>query len=1607
MKNTSAKWAKLIILATMLICCKSAYAIQKCGVRVGYTTFASASGLTGNQTYDINDIKFEGLANESFAIASGAIYGVPTNTLPLANGYYTIVQNLGWFNGNTRGIVTRNTDGTVVIEPNGSGSAVYKINGLTAGKTYHVRFIVSGVAVDNTSGWCNQHRMRPQFKITRANGVSTSGGGLANGTMRTITQPTGCTSDIPTTGTAGWDTNNGGNQTLNPNGHRLEMQCDVTVGGNGGTQWVNDNGFEIHFTFGDNNSDYILAIEEIEVTGCVEQDITSSQGLNPCLGTPVTLTATGWGLTTDIYEWRANGTVIAGATGYKYTVTPPQGTTTIYTVSNITNPTENPTTPISVSLTPENCCGAAATRFTVPKVCTPPNVTDNSPSDVAWNMAPWQNVNMSAGIGAGNQDCNQAGSSLAILQSPAGKWRCVYDNTNIYFLVEVNDANPTNSRPAGDAYWEDGVEIYLANANGGSQRQFGFGYSTANNKKYGTGGNQSTGNIYKVGNVWYLEIAIPLAANGYNTNSPYLLMELSINQSRPTETCRAAQIVTWNTSPNHYNSSANYTPAPLSDCASVVAYPDTICAGGTVNLSTQMSTTTGVLYTWEQSLTENGTYTPIQGASSTTTGTGVLNNVTPTNGTPMTSGVIWYRAQHGGTPTCPAKVVIKNGVAVTNPVGATICASGTAQIKADVSSGTVSWYSVPSGGTVIGTSASGALWTTPSVSTNTTFYAEATDNTCPGATRTAVTVTVSPENTITRTSAAATINQSICFGSSITEITYTTTGATSISISGLPSGITYQWSVGNGNNGTIKILGTPSQASGGTYNFTITLNGGCGNVTSTGTIIVHPIPVATISSNNGNVLNCAISTIQLTASGAGTGGTYRWSTNETTNAITVTTTGAYEVIVCNAGGCCDTIQRVITQDNNPPTVTVSGTTTICNGSSTTLTAAGASTYVWSPATGLSATTGTSVTANPTTSTTYTVTGTSGDGCTGTTTITIDVTPTNTITLTSAAATANQSVCPNNAITNITYATVGATSVSVTGLPSGVNYNWQSNILTISGTPTTSTGSPFNYTITLNGGCGNVTETGTITVIQKPTAVITSDDAVITCAVSSIQLNASGAGVGGTYQWSTGESTDAITVTAGGTYEVIVCNAGGCCDTTQKVITETPNLPIITVSGNTTICNGNSTTLTAAGAGTGSYNWSPITGLSGMTGTGASVTASPTVTTTYTVTGTRDDGCIGTTTVTIIVKDTYNTNDAVTICETELPYTYHNGQVFTTGGTKTVNFTSIEYCDSIVTLQINVTPITIEPDEKNICKADLPYRYQDAVFGIDTTFNVGTVSGNYNFYQYCKTKTLTLNILASVNSEEPQFPTICADDGYFYITIEPTGAAGDVVATQYEVIFPAGSAFTNQQGNVENGNKIRVDLPTDIYPNNYSCTIRLTNPASCAPKEFVNVDFDVYYPSSIMQQKWNDVVALLNNFYNGGYIFTEYQWFKNGQMLPNETHSYIYLTENEFNLSDSYYVQLTRADGTKMFSCPIELEYRTPISVFPTVISSGGNITVYNSPKKAVAHIYTVTGILVGSHNLQEDFVNTINAPTQQGTYLLEIRAHDNSERQVVPIVVNR
>ena len=526
-------------------------------------------------------------------------------------------------------------------------------------------------------------------------------------------------------------------------------------------------------------------------------------------------------------------------------------------------------------------------------------------------------------------------------------------------------------------------------------------------------------------------------------------------------------------------------------------------------------------------------------------------------------------------------------------------------------------------------------------SADATNYRVVITGTCGTITTTPVALTVNPLPVCSITG-----NNSICVGQT-----------TSFSA---PSGmLSYLWSGPDGFTSNTQSTGNISIA--GTYSVQITNTNGCVS-TCERILTINPNPDITISPSPATI--CNGSSISLTANGANS---YIWSPgtglSATTGATvtanpTVTTT--YTVIgTITATGCSNTAQVVVNVNPKPNILITPASSTICNGESTTLTASGGINYTWSPATGLSATSGGTVTASPTATTTYTVTGTDANGCTNTSTVTVTVNPIPTV-----AKPSDRTVCNGTSITSIIFS----------GTPSsGVIYSWINNNTSI-GLPETGTGNTPTFTA-VNTGTEPVTATITVTpsytfngvtcigtpqtftiTVDPTTRITTNLENLSLCLGTSQTLVIEATGLNMTYLWEENTSGNNWRIISGATtnqytlpnvtaamngyrYRVTVT---GKCGQAQSIATLTVKpLPICSITGNNNVCPSSTNTYSAPNQAGYTYNWTisgnaTISG--GTSGQTVSVLAGPTCGS-YTLTlVTTLNGC------SVTCSQTYNITD---------------------------------------------------------------------------------------------------------------------------------------------------------------------------------------------------------------------------------------------------------------------------------------------------------------------------------------------------------------------------
>jgi len=178
-----------------------------------------------------------------------------------------------------------------------------------------------------------------------------------------------------------------------------------------------------------------------------------------------------------------------------------------------------------------------------------------------------------------------------------------------------------------------------------------------------------------------------------------------------------------------------------------------------------------------------------------------------------------------------------------------------------------------------------------------------------------------------------------------------------------------------------------------------------------------------------------------------------------------------------------------------------------------------------------------------------------------------------------------------------------TGISLVAMGANVTESYQWYSVAVGGTPIagatlpTFTTPPLTATtsyyvsIVSAAGCeGPRTEAiATVTTVAKPT--ITSTGSTSFCGSGSVMLNAPAGFT--SYEWSTGETTQSITVTTADDYTVLVRDAGGCesenSNPVTVIINQPPQTPQITVEGNLAICPGQAATLSAPAGFT--YLWS--------------------------------------------------------------------------------------------------------------------------------------------------------------------------------------------------------------------------------------------------------------------------------------------------------------------------------------------------------------------------------------------------------------------------------
>ena len=361
-------------------------------------------------------------------------------------------------------------------------------------------------------------------------------------------------------------------------------------------------------------------------------------------------------------------------------------------------------------------------------------------------------------------------------------------------------------------------------------------------------------------------------------------------------------------------------------------------------------------------------------------------------------------------------------------------------------------------------------------------------------------------------------------------------------VSGGISPYTYSWA---------PIANTTSSATGlsaGTYTVSIEDNVGCQNNTILS--ITQPAALSATNTITNPICNGGIGSIASHITGGVPPYTYLWApSGQTTATATGLSAGTYNLSVTDSNGCPFSTSATITEPG-AMSVTVSGPSIICTGSSGTLTAnvsggtSPYSSYVWTPGN----LNGSSITISPASAQTYTVVVTDANGCTASGQIAVATGPSMSVSISGA-----HSICAGLSTT---------LCASVNGGTGGNQYTWLPGNLT---TPciTVSPNSTTTYSLQVTDNCSTeASATATLRVNPLPATAFTANLST-GCAPLCIQFyntTTLSQGSSATYLWTFGNGDSSTAQNpincypSSGRYSVnlTVISDSGCSSTLSKV-----------------------------------------------------------------------------------------------------------------------------------------------------------------------------------------------------------------------------------------------------------------------------------------------------------------------------------------------------------------------------------------------------------------------------------------------------------------------
>ena len=397
--------------------------------------------------------------------------------------------------------------------------------------------------------------------------------------------------------------------------------------------------------------------------------------------------------------------------------------------------------------------------------------------------------------------------------------------------------------------------------------------------------------------------------------------------------------------------------------------------------------------------------------------------------------------------------------------------------------------------------------------------------------------------------------------------------------------------------------------------------------------------------------------------------------------------------------------------------------------------------------------------------------------------------------------------------------------------------------------------------------------------------------------------------------------------------------------------------------------------------------------------------------TFVYRGQTVDGCDSIETLILTVNPSYHFDTAVTIMDDQS--FYWRGKTYNKTGMYYNSYQTELGCDSTYSLNLYVVETEYHHIDDTICNGQIYVWRGDTL--TDDGYYTQTVRDT--LHKYSAVYTLRLVVTYPTTITKAKTGDICADAESFDIEFEFAGKK----PLSYSVIF---DALAKREGfqdiyNAPLGTDMiaHIDLPkytsvvyqghtNYVRPDYYTMRLVLDN-GVCGTSRSDSLKLLIKYPTWIIEQNWGDVVAPLKAELNGGYEFSQTEWYVNGVLQPNDGLGYLH--SDKLRAGDQVVMMATRkGDNYAIPTCPLTITTPLPntnpypILVYPTQAPRyAPNVTI-SAPLEGQFEVYSSTGMIIMTGEFGEG-ETIVTLPSVSGIYF--IRTTQGTETETHKVIL--